>query len=97
MRRKKIGDVFEIELDGDNRYIQFLGKDKTLLDGDVIRCFKYKGSRPKEPMEDTLIASGVLFYAHTYLSIGQKVGIWTNVGNMAVEPTFEMPAFQRNQ
>ena len=74
--RFAIGNVFKVELsDGRIRFFQFIGKDVSELNGDVIAIFKrhYLGE-PYE--EEVIVRDEVECFMHTSVGAGIKMGLW---------------------
>ncbi|WP_443946601.1 hypothetical protein ACJVDH_05705 [Pedobacter sp. AW1-32] len=79
----KIGDVFSVKIDGDNkRYFQYIISDLTQLNSDVIRVFKKKYPLNANPALSEIVEGEVEFYAHCVTKLGLKMGYWESVGNI---------------
>lgn len=78
----KIGDLFKVSL-GDKKWrvFQFISKDATQLNSDVIRVFdkEYTGELPLD--FDGIVSDDVDFYAHCFLKVGIKMGFWEKIGS----------------
>lgn len=85
----KTGDIFELDVKGAKRYVQFLYKDASYLGGDLIRGFDIQNVSGSE----NIIVSNILFYKHTFLKIGIKMG-WKRIGNYPIEKNFVPPLFK---
>lgn len=85
----KPGDIFELMVNGEKRYVQFIYKDKSYLGGDLVRAFEIRNA----PSVEAVVASPVLFYKHTFLAISQKFG-WKRIGNHPIESDFIVPLFR---
>jgi hypothetical protein len=82
----KIGDVFSVSLgDGTKKYIQYIANDLTQLNSDVIRGFRKAFPLDNHPTVGEVISDEVMFYSHTMVSLGVKMGLWEKVGR-ADEP-----------
>ena len=77
-RNIKKGDFFKVELNsGEIRYFQFVDKDKTDLNGDVIRIFsRHYCVGGMESIEE-ILEDTVECYMHTSISMGIKLGFWS--------------------
>ncbi len=89
MARIKKGDIFKIT--DTQKYFQFVVKDKSCLNGDVIRCFNVN-----EELLDlsSLTDFDVIFWTHTYISNGMKLNYWKLVGNKPIEKNILLPFFK---
>lgn len=77
----KIGDVFSVSLgDGTKKYIQYIANDLTQLNSDVIRGFRKAFPLDDHPTVREVISDEVMFYSHTMVSLGVKMGLWEKVG-----------------
>ena len=80
----RIGDVFSVELDnGNNKYFQFIVRDRLQLGSEVIRGF-----RKQYPIDSPIDLSGIVndeieFYAHCLINVGIRHGFWKKVGSVA--------------
>jgi len=73
------GNVFRVKLeDGTIRYFQFIGKDKTDLNGDVIAIFNTHYSIDESDC-DRIIGDSVECFMHTSVRAGLKLGFWERV------------------
>lgn len=78
----KIGNIFSVDVDNQyKRYFQFVCRDLTILNSDVIRSFITRYPKDFEPDIDTIVSDEVDFYAHTSVSAGVKMNLWHKVGN----------------
>lgn len=76
MRRIKKGDVFKVKLEnGEIRYFQYIGKDSSELNGDVICIFK-KHYTDECNQESIIMSDEIECYIHTTVSSGMKWGLW---------------------
>ncbi len=88
-RNIRVGDVYSIELlDGRWMYFQFIGKDSSCLDGNVIVAFKHTTAQLKSPAIDLLKSSGIYFIAQCYVRSGLQAGLFVFVVNesLALSP-----------
>lgn len=77
----RIGDVFSVRVDGNCKYyFQYIANDMSQLNSSVIRIFCKKYPIDYEPVIDDIIKDKVLFYSHTVLSVGIRLGYWEKVG-----------------
>ena len=79
--RSNIGDIFEISLEGEKVYFQYLGKDTEQLGSQVIRVFKRKFPNDFDPQIDELAAEEPDFHAHVVIQRGIKEGLWKKAGH----------------
>jgi hypothetical protein len=78
----KIGDVFSVKIDNTSKmYFQFIVRDLTQLNSDVIRIFKKAYPINANPDLSEIVNGDVEFYAHCVTKLGLKMGFWENVGN----------------
>jgi len=83
--RLKIGDLFCVNLNDINKgYFQFIGNDLTQLNSNVIKVFKHQFPNDANPRDEILAREPVLFYAHTLIRAGIKLGFWERVGNATI-------------
>ena len=78
----KKGYIYKVELeDGTIRYFQYIGKDKSYLNADVICVFKkhYTEGNGDNLSVDTIVNDDIEFYTHTFVSAGVKLGLWSRV------------------
>lgn len=77
----KIGNIFCAEIDGQYKcYFQYIANDFTVLNSSVIRVFKRHYPISYVPNLEEIVRDEVLFYAHTVLSVGIRLGYWEKVG-----------------
>ena len=77
----KIGNIFCAEIDGQYKcYFQYIANDLTVLNSSVIRVFKRHYPISYVPNLEEIVRDEVLFYAHTVLSVGIRLGYWEKVG-----------------
>ncbi len=73
------GTVFKVRLvNGDIRFFQFLGKDVSELNGDVIVIFKRHYTDGQCNM-DEILQDEIECFMHTSVSAGVKSGLWEPV------------------
>ncbi len=81
----KIGDVFCVKLDDRNKkYFQYVAKDLTQLNSDVIRAFKKTYSIDEEPNLSEVVKDEIAFYGHCVTNLGVKMGVWEKVGKAPI-------------
>jgi len=91
----RLGDIFEVPLeDNFKAYFQYIMRDFTELNGDVIRVFK-----PRYRQDDVLdledvVQTDIEFYVHTSVLPGAKQGLWNKMGNIKVPVDIERPCFR---
>lgn len=78
----KVGDIFEVPLQhGLKGYIQYIDKDTTELNSDVIRIFKSRYPADVNPDMEDIVVGDIEFYSHvTGVEFGVKDGSWKKVG-----------------
>lgn len=81
-KKTKVGDVFEVKLNGSKKFFQYIANDLTQLNSDVIRAFKKKYSLDNNPELSEIIKDEVDFYAHCVVKLGLKINVWERVGNV---------------
>ena len=86
-----IGDLFSVITEsGDKRFFQFVSKDASQFNSDVIRIFKRAYSREENPVTNDIINDELDSYMHTMVSWGLYLGMWTrydtdcNIGRMDI-------------
>ena len=77
MKRLKKGDVFIYKTTNNQfRFFQFIGKDKTNLDSDVVRIFKT--TYENDMIAPSIIINGIVeSYVHTFVNWGGRMGLWS--------------------
>lgn len=89
--RFKLGDVFRVPLpDGRVGYFQYIAKDATQLNSEVIRLFDLITSDDTVPDIRSIMASEVIGYAHIFIQVGSKMGYWTKVGSGSIPESFDV-------
>ncbi len=79
----KIGDIFSVDLNNnDRKYFQFIVKDSTQLNSDVIRVFKNIHTTKTNHDLLKVVEGKVDFYAHCITKFGVKMKYWKKVGNV---------------
>lgn len=78
------GDIFKVKLaNGIIRYFQFIGKDNSELNGDVIAIFRKHHS--KEPTSPEMVLDDKFeCFMHTSVLAGIKLGLWERVISLPV-------------
>ncbi len=81
MNRVLSGNIFEVIVPNDQkRYFQYVCKDLSLLNGDVIRVFSRSYAITASPTVEEIICDEVDCYMHTAVGAGVKFGLWTYYG-----------------
>jgi len=81
MNRVLSGNIFEVIVpNNQKRYIQYVCKDLSLLNGDVIRVFSRSYAMTASPTVEEIICDEVDCYMHTAVGAGVKFGLWTYYG-----------------
>ena len=76
------GDIFSLITEsGAKRYFQFVTKDTSEFDSDVIRIFKKVYPIDSSPSTAEIVDDDVECYMHTMVSWGLYLGLWTRSGN----------------
>jgi Immunity protein 26 len=88
----KIGDVFILKIKDRNFFFQFIGRDSSCLNADVIRIFDLNLN--KEANFKNLILRDIQFYSHTSIRLGIKLNLWKKIGNLTLEDNFISPTFR---
>ena len=77
MKRLLPGNIFEVMVPNDQkRYFQYVCKDLSQLNGDVIRVFSRSYAMNFSPMAEEIICDEVDCYMHTAV----KFGLWSHYG-----------------
>ena len=91
----RLGDIFEVLLDNNLKaYFQYIMRDMTELNGDVIRVFQTRYSQEEDVVLEKILDDSVDFYVHTSVLPGAKQGLWHKVGNVKVPIDIERPCFR---
>lgn len=79
--KTKIGDIFSVKIDKDNKkYFQLVAFDLTQLNSDVIRTFKKEYPISANPDLSEIVSGEVEFYTHCVTKLGLKMNLWEKVG-----------------
>ena len=76
----KIGDVFCVKFDTSKKYLQYIGRDLTQLNSDIVRAFKKKHDIEYNPDINEIVSDEVDFYAHCDTAAGIKRDCWEKIG-----------------
>ena len=80
-----IGDIFRVQLENsDVRFFQYIAKDSSNLNADVIRVFKHHYCIEDDPLIETVLKDSIDFHAHTIVRNGIKLGLWEKYGSHGV-------------
>ena len=90
-----VGDIFCIENNKHNYFMQFIAIDTSELNSATIRVFKRKYPLDYVFNADEVVNDEVMFYAHTCLQPGLKQGIWTKIGKSENVGDLENVLFRR--
>lgn len=77
----RVGNIYCVEFKDAKRYFQYVGNDTYFLNATVIRVFLREYPLDYIPIMDEIVMDGIDFYAHTILTIWERVGHWTKVGH----------------
>ena len=78
----KPGDIYEVRFeDGKKRYLQYVAKDRTDLNSDVLRIFKSLYPVSETPSLESIVSDEVDFYTHSSAKLGLQLGCWKKIGN----------------
>lgn len=78
----KIGDVFSVKVDNENKkYFQLVAFDLTQLNSDVIRAFRKAYPLNVNPDLSEIVNGEVEFYAHCVTKFGMKMKLWEKIDN----------------
>jgi hypothetical protein len=69
-------------------YFQFLG-------GHLVRAFDHISTSKESIHTQEIIRSGTKFYDYTRVFEGLKDGLWSKIGNVAIENNFKPPLFRQ--
>lgn len=91
----KIGDVFSVMIDDNNKkYFQYVVRDVTQLDSDVIRAFKKLYPINANIDLSEIINGEIEFYSHCFIKLGLKMKFWEKVGNVGDVGDFQELIFR---
>ena len=90
----KIGDVFCVKFDTSKKYLQYIGRDLTQLNSDIVRAFKKKYDIEYNPDINEIVSDEVDFYAHCDTAAGIKRECWEKVGKSVDIGTFDKILFR---
>lgn len=77
----RVGNVYCVEIDKCyKRYFQYICKDKSDLNGNVIRIFKKKYSLNENPSIEDIVSDEVTRYLETFIKVGVYFNTWNYVG-----------------
>ena len=77
----RVGDIYSVDIgNGEKRFFQYIAKDGSAFNSQVIRVFKSKYPIDFGFDANQVIHGKVDFYAHTILS-GNQEKYWTKVGS----------------
>lgn len=78
----KIGDVFCVIIDTTSKkYLQYIGRDLSQLNSDIVRAFKTKYAIDDNPDINEIVNDEVDFYAHCDTVAGIKRACWRKIDN----------------
>lgn len=73
----KKGDIYRVVLEDNTvRFFQYLGKDISALNGDVIRIFKHHYDNNIVINTEEIVSDSVEGYMHTSVIVGLNQGLW---------------------
>ena len=77
----RLGDIFCVEADDFKCYFQYITRDKSQLNSQVIRVFKQHYPLDYIPNMDEIVNGKIEFYAHTILQAGLHFNAWYKIGS----------------
>lgn len=81
MNRVLSGNIYEVMVPNERkRYFQYVCKDLSQLNGDVIRLFSRSYEMNASPTAEEIICDEVDCYMHTAVGAGVKFGLWAHYG-----------------
>lgn len=81
MNRVLSGNIYEVMVPNERkRYFQYVCKDLSQLNGDVIRLFSRFYEMDASPTAEEIICDEVDCYMHTAVGAGVKFGLWAHYG-----------------
>lgn len=81
-QRLKVGDIFQVSINtSTQKYFQFVARDITQLNSDVVRVFKDPYLCTESVDIKKIVTGDVDFYVHVFLKIGIKQELWKKVGH----------------
>lgn len=90
----RIGNIYCVEIDNSFKmYFQYIAKDLSNLNGNVIRVFKTRYKPEDNPDMESIVSDEVSFYIETFISIGVYHNAWYYVGkskNLGMEEASEI-------
>ncbi len=90
----KPGNIYKVVLEnGVVRFFQFIGKDRTELNSDVIKIFARHYNSSDNPNVETILHDDTECYMHTIVKVGIKLGYWEKF--CSAKAIIEAPIFFR--
>jgi hypothetical protein len=78
----RIGDIFQVSINESSvKFFQYMAKDATQLDSDVVRVFQGSHTRTTPADIEQIVRWPIDFYAHVFLKIGMKQNHWEMLGH----------------
>ena len=91
----KIGDFFSVMIDDNiKKYFQYVVRDVTQLDSDVIRAFKKLYPINANIDLSEIVNGEIEFYSHCFIKLGLKMKFWEKVGNVGDVEDFQELIFR---
>ncbi len=94
----KPGGVFEVKLNSNNkRYFQYITKDTTQLNSQVVAVFKRSYEIKYNPVTSEITSDDIDFYAHTMIRGGLFHKLWDPAGKGAILDRDEKIMFRHTE
>ncbi len=91
----KVGDIFRANINSTgSRYFQFISRDMTQLNSDVIRAFKGVFSQVDTLSINEIVSLEADFYAHCVVRLGAKMDLWEKIGSSSDVGTIDHVVFR---
>lgn len=88
------GDIFQVPIDNQSYYFQFIMDDPNLFSSNIIRVFDFNHKVGEEVNLNEIIKKPTKFIAHTVIKGGIKLCAWKYIDNVAIEEGYASLAFR---
>jgi hypothetical protein len=78
----KIGEVYAAPLETGKKYFQYIAKDPSQLNSQVIRAFKELHAIDARPDVNQIVRGTVDFHVHVMIGLGVKLNLWEKAGKV---------------